>query len=80
MDFTFHPLYHKSPVAASDCQRLRSQAENPVHSIPVMNAGESDSLVQLVGSAPQQAGRSSAVEEIAEARLTTHMGAAQLHR
>ena len=64
--------------AASDHQRLRSQVENPVHSIPVVNAGESDSLVQLVGSTPQQAGRSSAVEEMAEARLTTHTGAAHL--
>ena len=45
-------------VAASDCRRLRSQAENPTPSIPVVNAGESDSSVQLVGSAPQQAGRS----------------------
>ena len=62
-------------VATSDCHRLRSWAENPAPSIPVANAGESDSLVQLVGSAPQQAGRSSAVEEMAEARLTTHVGA-----
>ena len=66
-------------VAASDCQRLRSWAENPVPSIPVVNAGESDSLVQLVGSAPQQAGRTSAVEEPAEARLATHTGAAHPH-
>ena len=63
-------------VAASNCQRLRSWAENPVPSIPVVNAGESDSLVQLVGSAPQQAGRASAVEEMAEARLATCTGAA----
>ena len=63
-------------VAVSDCQRLRSWAENPVYSIPVMNVGES---VQLVGSAPQQAGRSSTVEEMAEARLATHTGAAHLH-
>ena len=62
-------------VAASDHQRLRSQVENPVHSIPVVNAGESDSLVQLVGSAPQQAGRASTVEEAAETRLTSHAGA-----
>ena len=62
-------------VAASDCQRLRSWAENPIHSIPVINAGESDSLVQLVGSAPQQVGRSSAVEGAAEARLASHTGA-----
>ena len=32
-----------------------------------MNAGESDSLMQLVGSAPQQAGRATAVEGMAEA-------------
>ena len=62
-------------VAASDCRRLRSRAENPVSSIPIVNAGESDSLVQLVGCAPQQAGRSSTVEDMAEARLTTHTGA-----
>ena len=65
-------------VAASDHRRLRSQAKNPVHIIPVMNAGESDSSVQLVGSAPQQAGRSSAVEQMAEARLTTHTRAVHL--
>ena len=64
-------------VAASDHQRLRGQAENLVHNIPVVNAGESDSLGQLVGSAPQQAGRASAVEEVAEARLTSCTGAAQ---
>ena len=63
-------------VVASDHQRLRGQAENPVHNIPVVNAGESDSLSQLVGSAPQQAGRASMVEEVAEARLTSHTGAA----
>ena len=67
-------------VAASDHQRLRTQAENPVPSIPVVNAGESDSLVQLVGSAPQKAGRSSTVEEMAEARLATHAGAGHLCR
>ena len=61
-------------VAASDHLRLRSWAENPVPSIPVVNAGESDSSVQLVGSAPQQAGRSFTVEETAEARLTTLQG------
>ena len=63
-------------VAASDHQRLRSWAENPVTSIPVVNAGESDSSVQLVGNTPQQAGRSSTVEEMAEAKLTTCTGAA----
>ena len=45
-----------------------------------MNAGDSDSSVLLVGSAPQQAGRASAVEEAAKARLTTHMGAVHLCR
>ena len=45
-----------------------------------MNAGETDSSGQLVGSAPQQAGRASAVEEVAKARLISHTGAAQLHR
>ena len=45
-----------------------------------MNAGEYDSLVQLVGSAPQQAGRAFAVEGVAEARLASHTGAVQLHR
>ena len=43
-----------------------------------MNAGESDSLVQLVGSVPKQAGRTSSVEETAEARLATHTRAAHL--
>ena len=40
-------------VATSDHWRLRSRAENPAPSIPVVTAGESDSSVQLVGSAPQ---------------------------
>ena len=40
-----------------------------------MTAGESDSSVQLVGSAPQQAGRSTAVEETGKDRLATHVGA-----
>ena len=52
--------------------------ENPVHNTPVVAARESDSSSQLVGSAPQQAGRASGVGEMTEARLTTHMGAAQL--
>ena len=43
-------------VATSDHQRLRSWAENPAPRIPVVTVGESDSLVQLVGSIPQQAG------------------------
>ena len=62
-------------VAASNHRRLRSRAENPAPSIPVVNAGESNSFVQLVGSAPQQAGRSTTVEGTTEARLTTHAGA-----
>ena len=61
---------------ASNCQRLRSWDENPVHSIPVMNAGESDSSVQLVGGAPQQAGRANAVEGVVDTRLTSYTGAA----
>ena len=42
-----------------------------------MIAGESDSSGQLVASATQQAERASAVEEVAEARLASHTGAAQ---
>ena len=64
-------------VAASDRWRLRSQAENPVHSIPVVNAGKSDSSMQLVGSAPQEAGRATTVEGAAKARLTSCTGAAR---
>ena len=67
-------------VAASDRRRLRGRAENPVHNIPVVAAKGSDSLSQLVGSAPQQVGRASGVEEVTEARLTTHTGVAQLCR
>ena len=67
-------------VAASDHRRLRSWAENPAPSIPVVTAGESDSSVQLVGSAPQQAGRSSTVEETAKARLATCAGAVHPRR
>ena len=63
-------------VAASDRQRLRGWAENPVHNIPVVAARGSDSSSQLVGSAPQQVGRASGVEEVTEARLTTRTGAA----
>ena len=63
-------------VTASNCQRLRGWAENPTPRIPVMTAGESDSLVQLVGSILQQAGRLTTVEETAEARPTTHTGTA----
>ena len=52
--------------------------ENSAHNTPVGAAWESDSSSQLVGSAPQQAGRASGVEEVTEARLTTHTGAVQL--
>ena len=46
-------------VAASDHQRLRGQAENPVHNMPVVATRESDSLSQLVGGAsPLWGGRS----------------------
>ena len=66
-------------VAASDCQRLRGQAENPVHNIPVVAAGGADFSTQLMRSTPQQAGRASGVEEVAEARLISLTGAAQSH-
>ena len=66
-------------VAASDHRRLRGWVENPVHNIPVVAAGGSDSSSQLVGSAPQQVRRASGVEEVAKARLTSCTGAAQLH-
>ena len=62
-------------VAASDCQMLRGRAENPFHNMPIAAARESDSSSQLVGSAPQQVGRASGVEEVTEARLTTRAGA-----
>ena len=58
-------------VMASDHQRLRGQVDNPAHNMSVAAARESDSLGQLVGSAPQQVGRASGVEEVTEARLTT---------
>ena len=50
------------------------RAENLTPRIPVVATGESDSLVQLVGSTPQQAGRSTTVEETAKARPATHAG------
>ena len=64
-------------VAASNCRRLRSWAENSAHNTPVGVARESDSSSQLVGSAPQQARRASGVIEMTEARLTPHTRAAQ---
>ena len=66
-------------VAASDCQRLRSQVENSAHNTPVGAALESDSSSQLVGSAPQQARRAPGVGEMTKARLTPHTGATQPH-
>ena len=48
--------------------------ENPVHNIPVVAAWGSDCSSQLVGSAPQQAGRAFRVEEVAETRLTSVQG------
>ena len=64
-------------VATSDCQRLRGWAENSAPRIPVVTVGESNSSVQLVGSTPQQAGRSTTVEEMADARPATHVGTAR---
>ena len=66
-------------VTASDCRRLRSRAENSTHNTPVGAARELDSSSQLVGSAPQQDGRTSGVGERTKARLTTHTRAAQPH-
>ena len=43
--------------------------------MPVGVARESDSSIQLVGSAPQQAGRVSGVVEMTEAKLTSRAGA-----
>ena len=63
-------------VAASDCRRLRSWAENSTHNTPVGATWESDSSSQLVGSTPQQDGRTSRVGERTEARLTTGTGEA----
>ena len=60
--------------AASDHQRLRGRAENPTPRLPVVTTGESDSLVKLVGSTPQQAGISTTVKEMVDARSATHAG------
>ena len=67
-------------VTAFNCRRLRSWAENPVHNAPVGALRESDSSSQLVGSAPQQDGRTSGMGERTEARLITCTGTAQPHR
>ena len=66
-------------ITASDHQRLRSQAKNPAHNAPVGVVRESDSSSQLVGSAPQQDGRTSGMGERTEARLATCTGTARLH-
>ena len=75
---SFLPLVEawQQAVTASDCQRLMSWAENPAPRNPVVTVGQSDSSVQLVGSIPQQAGRLTTVEEMAEARPATHTGTA----
>ena len=52
--------------------------ENSAHNTPVGAAQESDSSSQLVGSAPQQAGRAPGVGEVTEARFTPHTGAVGL--
>ena len=67
-------------VTASNCRRLRSRAENSAHNMPVGVAWESDSSSQLVGSAPQQDGRTSGMGERTEARLTACTGLAQPRR
>ena len=67
-------------VAASDYRRLRSRAENPTHNAPVEVAQESDSSSQLVGSAPQQDGRTSEIGERTEMRPIGRTGAAHPHR
>ena len=66
-------------VTASNHQRFRSRAENPAHNVPVGAARESDSLSQLVGSAPQQDGRTSRIGERTEVRPVGHTGAAHPH-
>ena len=66
-------------VTASNPQQLRSQAENPAHNAPVGVAQESDSSSQLVGSVPQQDGRTSGMGEKTEARLTSCTGTVRPH-
>ena len=63
-------------ITASNHQRLRSQVENPTHNALVGVAWESDSSSQLVGSAPQQDGRTSRIGERTEARPVGHAGVA----
>ena len=59
-------------IAAFDRRRLRSQAENLTYNVPVGVARESYLSSQLVGSAPQQDGRTSGIGERTEARPTGH--------
>ena len=66
-------------VTASNHRRLRSRAENPAHNAPVGAAWESGSSSQLVGSAPQQDGRTSEMGERTEARLAGHTRTVQPH-
>ena len=66
-------------VATSNHRWLRGQAENPAPRIPVVTVGESNSSVQLVGSTSQQTGRLTTVEEMVDARPTTHVGTACQH-
>ena len=63
-------------ITASDSRRLRSRAKNPAHNAQVGEARESDSSSQLVGSAPQQDGRTSGVGERTGARPVAHAGTA----
>ena len=66
-------------VTASDPRRLRSRAENPAYNAPIGVTRESDSLSQLVGSAPQQDGRTSGIRERTKTRPTGHPGTARPH-
>ena len=66
-------------IAASDHRRLRSRAKNPTHNAPFGAAQESDSSSQLVGSAPQQDGRTSRIGERTEARPIGCAGAVHPH-
>ena len=66
-------------MAVGSCCLQPQKAENLVRDIQVVNVGESDSSGQMVGSAPQQPGRANAAEGVANARLTAHTGATQLH-
>ena len=66
----------RQSVTASDHRRLRSRAENSTHNAPVGAARKSDSSSQLVGSAPQQDGRTARIGERTEVRPIGRAGAA----